>query len=48
VPVDQQADEPIPVTVPAALGRHEKLVDLGLGQMLSYPIIHVRFVPFDA
>jgi hypothetical protein len=34
------------MTVPVALERVEKLVDLGLGQVLANPVIDIRLSPF--
>jgi hypothetical protein len=48
VPIDQQADQPIAVAVPVALEGREKLIDLGLGQVLSHPVVDVRFTPLRA
>jgi hypothetical protein len=38
VPVDDQPDQPIPVTVPVALEGAQQLVHFGLGQMLPDPV----------
>ena len=38
VAVDDQSDQPIPVTVPVALERGQQLVHLGLGQVLPDPV----------
>jgi len=45
MPVDQQADQPIAVAMPVALERGQELVHFGLGQMLSHPVVYVRFAP---
>ena len=36
--VDDQADQPIPMTVPVALEGDQQPFDLGLGQVLPYPV----------
>jgi hypothetical protein len=36
--VDDQPDQPIPVTVPVALEGSQQLLHLGLGQVLSDPV----------
>jgi hypothetical protein len=38
VAVDDQPDQPIPVTVPVALEGSQQLVRLGLGQVLPDPV----------
>ena len=42
MPVDQEPDQPISVTVPVILEGGEELLHLGLGQMLPNPIGVVR------
>jgi hypothetical protein len=43
MPVDHQADEPIPMTMPIALERSEKLADFGLCEMFTNSVIGIWF-----
>ena len=46
VAVDDQCDQPIPMTMPVALKGGQQLVHLGLGQMLPDPVGIVSTAPF--
>ena len=43
MPIDHQADKPIPMPMAIALERIQKLADFGLCQVLSQPVLSVRF-----
>ena len=47
VPVDNQSDQPIPVTVPIALERRQQLVNLGLDKVIPDPAGIVPRRPFE-
>jgi hypothetical protein len=43
MPVDQKANQPIPMTMPIALERIQQLTDFRLCQVFSHPVLSIGF-----